>query len=150
MKYVIDASVAAKWYFEEENLRNQADRVLAEIVKSPRSFFVPELFYIELAGVLVRRSGFDSPFSSLAISKLQSLGIPTVSQQGNLLKQAIRFACETKLSIYDSVYLALAVELKACWLTCDNKAAAKVADLTNDDSASGELYSKHLRHLENF
>lgn len=150
MKYIIDASVAAKWYFEEENLQVQADRVLMEIVRSPRSFFVPELFYIELAGVLVRRSGFDSGFSSLAIKKLQSLGVPTVSQQGDLLKQAIRFACETKLSIYDSIYFALAIELNACWLTCDNKAAAKVADLTIDDSTSGRSYLKYLMHLKNF
>jgi len=53
MIWVIDASVAVRWFIEEE-AHPHADEVLEKIVDEPERFAVPELFSFEVFAVLQR------------------------------------------------------------------------------------------------
>jgi len=53
MIWVIDASVALRWYLEDE-AHDCADEVLKAIVEDPCRFTVPELFAFEVYAVLQR------------------------------------------------------------------------------------------------
>ena len=53
MKYIIDASVAVRWFIEDEKHPN-ADLVLAQLLLEPAYFAVPELFSFEVFAVLGR------------------------------------------------------------------------------------------------
>ncbi len=50
MIWVIDASVAIRWFIKEETNVN-ADEVLARVVDAPEYFAVPELFGFEVYSV---------------------------------------------------------------------------------------------------
>ena len=54
MRTVVDASVAARWYFEEPG-HASADRVLAERMRGERELFAPDLVVAEFANVLWKR-----------------------------------------------------------------------------------------------
>ena len=53
MIWVIDASVALRWFLEEET-HQSADEVLKKVVEDPCRFTVPELFAFEVYAVLQR------------------------------------------------------------------------------------------------
>ena len=53
MIWVIDASVALRWYLKEE-AHDDADAVLKAVVEEPSRFAVPELFAFEVYAVLQR------------------------------------------------------------------------------------------------
>jgi predicted nucleic acid-binding protein len=122
MIWVIDASVAVRWFLNDERHPN-ADAVLRRLIDDPESFAVPELFCFEVYAVLCRvhPSGRDV-FIKGTIPILQS-GIFRHPMTENLAKQAGHFL-KKGLTGYDACYAALAREVKGVWLTFDAKAHA--------------------------
>ena len=53
MIWIIDASVAVRWFIEEE-AHPHADEVLERVIDEPTGFTVPELFTFGLFSVLQR------------------------------------------------------------------------------------------------
>ena len=53
MRFVLDASVAVRWFVSEE-AHPHADAVLERLLEAPELFAVPELFYYEVHAVLAR------------------------------------------------------------------------------------------------
>jgi len=50
---VLDASVALKWFIDEEGSES-ARKILLDLQESPSEFIIPELFFIEMLSVLSR------------------------------------------------------------------------------------------------
>ena len=61
--WVIDASVAVRWFLEDEK-NVYADKVLARLVEEPTRFGVPELFCFEVYSVLCRVHPADRGFEA--------------------------------------------------------------------------------------
>lgn len=127
MKFILDASIAVKWFFSDEELHKESIAHLNSLILSPSEYGVPELFYLEVASVIAKKSSNNEAFTSKAIDCLYQLGIKTVPFQGSILLSAITIACENKLSVYDSIYLVTARYLKAKWLTADRDAVKKIS-----------------------
>ena len=53
MIWVIDASVAVRWFLEDER-NDETDSILEGVIEDPRLFAVPELFSFEVYAVLQR------------------------------------------------------------------------------------------------
>ena len=120
MKYVLDASVALRWFIEDEQDIN-AVRVLERIVAEPELFAVPELFGYEVLSVLLRVHPDPlAAFCEGLVPVLQS-GLLRYPITRGLIPRAIRFA-SFGLTGYDAMYAGLAEELGAVWLTYDEKA----------------------------
>jgi len=120
MIWVIDASVAIRWYLEDE-AHDCADEVLKAIVEDPCRFTVPELFAFEVYAVLQRLhpNGLQA-FRKGIIPILQG-GILRHPMTDDLAVRANRFV-KKGLTGYDACYAALALDLKGYWLTFDKKA----------------------------
>lgn len=120
MIWVIDASVAVRWFISEESHMN-ADEVLKGVVDRPRQFAVPELFSFEVYAVLLRLhpNGLHA-FRNGVIPLLQG-GIFRQPMTESLAQKASRFV-QKGLTGYDACYAALAKDLKGIWLTFDKKA----------------------------
>ena len=120
MIWVIDASVALRWYLEDE-AHDCADEVLKAIVEDPCRFTVPELFAFEVYAVLQRLhpNGLQA-FRKGIIPILQG-GILRHPMTDDLAVSANRFV-KKGLTGYDACYAALALDLKGYWLTFDKKA----------------------------
>ncbi len=120
MIWVIDASVAIRWFIEEE-AHPHADEVLEKVIDKPERFAVPELFAFGLFSVLQRihPSGLEA-FRKGIIPLLQG-GIFRHPMTENLALIAESFV-KLGRSGYDACYAALARDLKGIWITFDEQA----------------------------
>jgi predicted nucleic acid-binding protein len=120
MIWVLDASVAVRWFVEEE-AHGHADEVLEKVIDDPQRFAVPELFAFEVYSVLMRMhpNGLDA-FEQGVIPLLQG-GMFRQPMAEGLAQKASRFV-GLGLTGYDACYAALAKDLGCTWITYDKKA----------------------------
>ena len=125
MKYVLDASVAVRWFVSEERHEN-ADAVLERIVNEPELFAVPELFAYEVFAVLFRVHPNPLAVFLEGFSPLLNSGLLRYPMTDAVAKRASRFL-SLGLTGYDAVYVGMAEELGALWLTFDEQAHKRLA-----------------------
>ena len=125
MIWVIDASVAIRWFIEEEAHLN-ADEILSRLIDRPDTFAVPELFAFEVYSVLERLhpDGLGA-FRDGVIPLLQG-GMLRQPMTEDLALRAHRYV-RLGLTGYDACYAALARDLKGIWLTFDERAHRLIA-----------------------
>ena len=120
MIWVVDASVAVRWFLKDETHPN-ADSVLRRLIDHPESFAVPELFCFEVYAVLCRMHPSGHHIFVNGVIPVLNGGIFRQPMSEKLAKQAARFI-KKGLTGYDACYAALAKDLNGVWLTFDKKA----------------------------
>jgi predicted nucleic acid-binding protein len=125
--YVLDAGVAAKWFLPaaDEPLRAEAVRLLRLYAKAQVSLLVPDLFFPEFANIFwkaQRRGRCNAAVADSAIREIRRAGFPTFPT-GPLIQAAIQIARAFDRTVYDCIYVALAVEANAHLVTADEKLA---------------------------
>lgn len=129
--FVVDASVAAKWMLpaKGELLRREAFRLLDSYGDGETSLLVPDIFWAECGNVVwkaVRQRRFSPVDAELAILSMMRRSIPTVSSV-NLLPEALPIAFNFGRSVYDCLYVALAVQSETQLITADERLANALA-----------------------
>ena len=115
---VLDASVAAKLYFEEAG-----SAAARRILKLGALVLAPDLLFIELASVgakRVRRGLSTLEEAAYAVTSISVL-IDQVAPTAELCERAFHLAARHGFSAYDGAYLALAERSGAVLLTADTK-----------------------------
>ena len=130
---VVDASVAAKWFLPEngEALVDQAVALLDQYDRREIQFVVPDLFYVEIASAIwkaVRVGRVSRAFGDQALELLTEREFPTVPSL-KLLDGAFQIAADYGRTVYDSLYVALAVQTKSQLITADERLAKSLAAL---------------------
>ena len=117
-RFVVDASVAVKWYLPEEHTET-AERLLS----AEYELLAPDLLFAEAGSVLWKRAMRDEITTEKARSIMEALRSVQLSlwQSGLLLDAAMTIACRTKRSFYDSLYVALALTAECRLVTADRK-----------------------------
>jgi len=125
MKFVIDASVAVRWYILEESDAN-AEEVLQRVIREPELFAVPELFFFEVLTVLGRTH--PHPFETYQDAFLPVVegGVFRHPMTSDLASHSCRFLAKG-LTGCDACYAGLAAELGARWITFDRRAHELIA-----------------------
>lgn len=128
---VLDVSVAVKWFLPEahETLTIEAKALLNSYGNSDVEFIVPDLFWVEFAGVLwkaIRRGHYPKASAEAALLSLTQFDFPTFPSL-NLLDRAFQIANGFNRTVYDSLYVALAVQTKAQLITADERLANSFA-----------------------
>jgi len=129
--FVVDASVAAKWFLSaaDETLTDEAMGLLKRYAKGDAQFVVPDLFWAEFANVLwkaVRQGRVTRATAEWAIGAMKGRNLPTVPSL-ELLEEAFIIATTFDRSVYDALYVALAVRLRAQLVTADDRLAHALA-----------------------
>lgn len=116
--YVIDANVVAKW-FVPERLSEEALRLLDE----RHELASPDLLWPELGNVLWKKARAGQLTGQETTDIVQALDqFPVTFFPSRLvLEGALEIALATGRSIYDSVYVALAVALECRLVTADER-----------------------------
>ena len=116
MNLVIDASVACKWFFEE-NLSSEA-RALAE---SEAVFSAPDMILVECANAAWRRVRTKTIPETQARAFLKALPqwFASLIPSGRLHEAAFEMACALDHPVYDCQYLALAQDMETRLVTAD-------------------------------
>ena len=129
--YVLDASVAAKWMLPAKNelLRAEAYRLLDDFAAGTVKLVVPDIFWAECGNIVwkaVRQQRFSRANAESAISLMLSREIPT-RPSAKLLDEALAIAFDNDQTVYDSLYVALALESKSLLITADERLANALA-----------------------
>lgn len=120
MIWILDASVALRWFIQEET-HPHADLVLQELIEHPESFAVPELFSFEVYSVLQRLHPLGLEVFKQGLIPILQGGMFRQPMTEKLAVMAQRYV-RMGLTGYDACYAALAQDMKGVWLTFDSKA----------------------------
>jgi predicted nucleic acid-binding protein len=129
--YVLDASVAAKWVLpaRDENLVEESRTVLEGYMAGRLSLAVPDLFWTEMGNILWKANRLKRMTAEGVedgIVRLMELNIRT-SPSRSLLADALSIAVSFDRTVYDSLYIAMAVTTGRPLLTADEKLANALA-----------------------
>ena len=119
MIWVVDASVAVRWFLADEFHPN-AEAVMQQMIFDPESFAVPELFGFEVYAVLERLHPAGSQAFREGVLPILEGGVFRQPISEDLILRANRFV-RMGLTGYDACYAALAEDLGGGWLTFDQK-----------------------------
>ncbi|HKH97502.1 MAG TPA: type II toxin-antitoxin system VapC family toxin [Candidatus Sulfotelmatobacter sp.] len=130
-RVVVDASVAVKWCLpaQREEFVTQAEELLASCRRNEIRFLVPDLFWVELANALwkaIRRGEISPDSAASAVALVRDLGIVTAPSL-DLVPEALNLAVTHGCTVYDSLYVALAMESKSELITADERLANALA-----------------------
>jgi len=128
LRYVVDASVGIK-LFGDEPLSDYAYALFAKLAEEPPAeLFVPDLFYIECANILlkyVRRLGRSLEDSQADLADLRLLALKS-TPTADLVEDALILASQKNLTAYDACYAVLARRLEIPLITADKPMAQAV------------------------
>jgi predicted nucleic acid-binding protein len=123
--YIVDASVVAKWLLPgpAEPLRQQAVFLLEQWTTGENRLVVPDFFWIEISNVLwkaVKLGRCNREIAEAALAGLRRHQIPVLPALP-LVESAFDNAIAHGRTVYDSIYLALAVSVGGQVVTADQK-----------------------------
>jgi predicted nucleic acid-binding protein len=125
---VIDASVAVKWFVNEQN-----SDLARQLLETRQGFLhIPDIFVVEVSAVLVRNANAEKANQDIFRSGLYSL-IDLIDRQSLILERtspghvydASNLAIRLGHPLKDCLYLVLAMQLNCDLVTCDARFAAK-------------------------
>ena len=121
---VVDASVVVQLYFEEDH-SSETERLFQQA----EDLLAPDLIWSEAANVIWKRQrcGDLSQESATGIID-QVLSLPSrIHASVDLIPDALNLAMQLDRTVYDSLYLALAVKSKSVMVTADKRLVNSLA-----------------------
>ena len=118
--YVVDASVALKWYVPEVHTEDAL-----RILEPGNVLHVPDLLHAEVGNILWKKSrrGELTPGDARRITRALISAPLSVHASAALLEGALDVAMRTDRTVYDGMYVALAVALGGPLVTADRRLA---------------------------
>lgn len=137
--FAVDASLVIKWFVPE--IHSEAAR---RWLDASHDYVAPDLLFLEIGNVVwkkVRRRELEEAEARQLVMDLAHVAVDTVATQG-LLQDALAVALTTGITVYDGMYLTLAVRLDTELITGDDRFADRIA--------AHPLLAPHVRRLQDF
>ncbi|MFL6202661.1 MAG: type II toxin-antitoxin system VapC family toxin [Thermoanaerobaculia bacterium] len=116
-RYVVDASVAAQWYFPEEH--TEIAESLLETAKI--ELLAPDLLHVEMAVLVrerVRRGEIDPGTAERVMEALRKAPVD-VKSSSDLAQQAVSLSLREGIGLHDAFYLTLGMQAGCPVVTAD-------------------------------
>lgn len=124
--FVVDASVVVKWFVPE--IHSAAAR---RLLVRPHEYLAPDLLFAETANAIwkkIRRGELTAEKGQRLVEDMGRIAVETVSCRV-LAGDAHALAAATGRTVYDALYLALAIRLETRMLTADERLRTALAAL---------------------
>lgn len=116
--YILDASVLIKWFTHEEH-RENALKLRADFLEDKIEIGTPTLTFYEIMNYATRK---DPGRALLFLSQIQMLNMTnffqTIENTSTAMEIMIKFP---KISFYDAIYHAIAINHNGTFITADEK-----------------------------
>jgi predicted nucleic acid-binding protein len=122
MNCVVDASVAVKWLFEEQD-SEAAEALLISAGEDNLKLVAPTILPAEVANALwkrMRRGDMDRRKTLETGQRFEEI-CPLLLPIEDLVQRALELAIDSRHPVYDCLYVALAEELPADLITADER-----------------------------
>jgi len=139
--FVLDASVAVKWYVKEE-MRDIALRIRNDFVSELVNLEAPSLILYELGNALRHHPVSTAVDCAEAVRQLRNIGLIFHELDDDLIILAANLAYDEKITFYDAVYLALAKDLHAMLITADVNLREQIGELNRSSVVLLKEYGK--------
>lgn len=139
-RWVIDASVAAKWYLRDEDLRLEADRVLNSIVAYGST--APHVIRHEVANALssaVRSGRISRSSAELSLAHFLTSNLGTQPDPASVIHRAMGITIDLSIYIMDATYISLAEQLGVEFVTADARLLRALAGRRRDVRWLGDI-----------
>ncbi len=137
--FVVDASVAIKWYVNEE-LRDRALKLRDEFISDIVDLAAPSLILYEVGNALRHHPGATEDECASAVKQLRNLGIAIHELDNSMVEASAKLAFDEKLTFYDAAYLSLAKTINAKLVTADEELYNQ---LSNESKSLCQLLRYH-------
>jgi predicted nucleic acid-binding protein len=137
--FVVDASLVVKWFIPEIH-----SEVARRWLGASHDYVAPDLLFSEAGnavGKKVRRQELDEDEGRQLVKDLAQVAVETVATR-SLLEDALALALTAGITVYDAMYLALAVRLETEVITGDDRFADRIE--------GRPLLARHVRRLQEF
>jgi predicted nucleic acid-binding protein len=116
--FVVDASIAVKWFFPEVH---EADAL--RLVRGGHELLVPDMFFAEFGNAVCKRLRRGDTTPAVAAGAVEELGrlFFQVHSSQALIPLALDLAARFDRTVYDSMYLAVAVLRHCPVVTADRR-----------------------------
>jgi len=122
MNFVIDASVAAKWLVPEVD-SDKAEDILLQWRRKAFDLSCPDLVSAEIANTLWKRvvqRKLPAATAAIRYRDFTDLRIP-LEPTARLIAPALDVALRYRCSVYDSIYITLALDVGWDFITADKR-----------------------------
>jgi len=130
MLLILDASVIAKWFKEEEN-SDLALEIREDFHNGVHEILVPDLILYELSNALRFDKNFNHDLIKESIKSLFEMDIIITVPSGDLIADAVKLAFDNGITVYDAVYMSLSTKITGTFITADEKLYEKIKCLEN-------------------
>jgi predicted nucleic acid-binding protein len=118
--YVLDTSVAVKWFADEGGPEQaKAVQLFEAFEQGQCKLRAPQLLFFEIANALIHSYKLSSSTVVDSLDSLQRLNIEVELLDWSTLRKAVEIASACGAAIYDSYFLALALETDSVLITAD-------------------------------
>lgn len=125
---VLDASVAVKWFAEEENT-STAEVIFNKILERKITANAPDLILYEVGNSLWKSKKFEIERIRASMNSLFVSGLQFCPLDEELSQIAINLMIKYDLTFYDAAYAALAQTLHIPLLTANPKDHKKIKEI---------------------
>jgi len=127
-KYIIDASVAVKWFSIEAGTK-KAREVLSQAYKGETELYAPDILVYEVANALWKGKKYPKEDIQDALETIYNSPMQLLAPDKLLAFSSIKFMANYNLTFYDAVYAGLANVLRIPLLTANPKDHARVKEI---------------------
>jgi len=125
---VLDASVALKWIFADEEGAADALSIRDAHISGESEVAVPSLFFYEVANVLATKVKLSAAKAQAAFRLFWEFEFQVYDLGADDFLDAVHISHKHQISVYDACYLVLALRLGCCMATADRKFGEKVSE----------------------
>lgn len=127
-KVVVDASVVVKWFNREEFTREAL--FLRDHIRQERVLpFSPQLVIFEVANSLRYNPEFGIDDVQDTVKSILDMQIQILPLDDRTWRRAVEISFERGITVYDSVYVALAEGVEGTLWTADDKLVSKTGGM---------------------
>ena len=122
MKIVLDASIGVKWFrYENESNTDLANKLLQQQFQNEIEIIVPDLFFFEIINTLLSKKYLNVDDIYSASESLHLMNMKVIFPNKKIIDTSINIVDRTKLTLYDSLYISVAISEQALLLTEDKE-----------------------------
>ena len=132
LRFVVDTSVVLKWFIQsDESDWRQARELRTAYVEKRCTLSCPEFLALELANALKTGRKFTAADIRIITESFRALDIVLESLRWSTLEKAVDLAAALNTAVYDSYFLASAIESNSILVTADDLFVRKVGKHSN-------------------